>query len=85
MSLRNHSLKQMDGRLRGRRLIEELDHQRKIDVEPQHVVRVNLAIGAEAGDASEDSDSLHRVLVVQRREDLPHQDSCAGPDRASLR
>ena len=46
VSLRNHGLKEMDRRLGGRRLIEEFDHQREIDVEPQHVVRVNLAIGA---------------------------------------
>ena len=73
MSLSNHSFKEMDRGLGGSRLIEELDHQGQIDVKSQHVVRVNLAIGAKAGDASEDSDSLHRVLVMQRRKDLPHQ------------
>ena len=78
VSLNNHRLEEMDGRLGGRRLIEELDHQGEIDVKPQHVVRVNLAIGAKAGDASEDSNPLHRVLIVQSREDLPHQ-ICAPP------
>ena len=68
MSLSNDSLKEMDRRLDGRRLIEEFDHQRQIDVKSQHVVRVNLAIGAKAGDASEDSDSLHRVLVMRLAE-----------------
>jgi hypothetical protein len=55
----------MDRRLSGRRLIEELDHQGQIDVKPQHVVRVNHAIGAKAGDASEDRDPTHGVPVVQ--------------------
>jgi hypothetical protein len=49
----------MDGRLRDLRLIEELDHQRQIDSETEHVIRVNLPIGAKPGDASEDGDSLH--------------------------
>jgi hypothetical protein len=46
VSLSNHSFKEMDRGLGGSGLIEELDHQRQIDVKSQHVVRMNLAIGA---------------------------------------
>ena len=53
----------MDRSLSGRRLIEEFDHQGQIDTEPQHVVRVNLAIGAKPGDASEDSHAFHGMPV----------------------
>jgi len=77
-SLSNHSLKEVDRRLGGRGLIEEFDHQGQIDVESQHVVRVNLAIGAKPGDAPEDGHSFHGVSVMQGREDLPHQ-GCAPP------
>ncbi len=78
VSLSNHRLKEMDRRLGGRRLIEEFDHQRQIDINSQHVVRVNLAIGAKPGDAPEDGHSFHGVSVVQSREDLAHQ-GCAPP------
>ena len=43
VSLNNHALTEVDRRLGRRRLIEEFDHQREIDVKPKHVVRVNLA------------------------------------------
>ena len=67
MSLSNHSLEEVDRRLGGRRLIEEFDHQGPIDVESQHVVPVNLAIGAKPGDAPEDGQSFHgRVGRVTR-------------------
>jgi len=78
VSLNNHALKEVDRRLGRRRLIEEFDHQREIDVKPQHVVRVNLAIGAKPRDTPEDGHAFHGVSVVQSREDLPHQ-GCAPP------
>ena len=63
VSLSNHSFKEMDRGLRGSGLVEELDHQGEIDVESQHVVRVNLAIGAKAGDRSEEHTSELQSLV----------------------
>ena len=78
VSLSNHSLKELDRRRGSWRLIEEFDHQRQINAQPQHVVRVNLAIGAKPGDAPEDGHSFHGVSVMQGREDLPHQ-GCAPP------
>ena len=73
MSDGNHIVKEMDRRLGDSRLIEEFDHQWQIDSEPQHVVRVNLPIGAKPGDPPEDRDPLHGVPVMQSRKDLPHQ------------
>src|SRR5580704_11743157 len=73
MSAGNQIVEEMDSRLRHLRLVEELDHQGQIDIEPQDVVGVDLPACAKPGDASEDRDSLHGVAVVQNREDLPHQ------------
>lgn len=50
VSSRNQIVDETDG-LRHRRLVEELDHQRQIDCEPQHIIRVNLSIGAKLPDA----------------------------------
>ena len=61
----NEAVHELDGRLGGLRLIEEFDHQGQSEIEPQQVVRVNLAVGAEAGDPSEDRDPPHRVPIVQ--------------------
>ena len=71
MPLSNQGLKKTNGGFRSRRLIEELDHQRKIDVQSQDVVRVHLPARAESCNASEDSDALHGVLVVQRSRRSP--------------
>ena len=46
----NQILKQIDGRFRDRRLVEEFDHQGQIDSEPEQVVRVNLPACAKPGD-----------------------------------
>src|SRR6202035_5023230 len=61
------------GRFRYLGLIEELDDQREIDVEPQKVVGVDLAARTEACDTAEDRDSLHGVPVMQKGEDFLHQ------------
>ena len=65
MSSGNEAVNELDGRLGGFRLIEEFDHQGQSEIEPQQVVRVDLAVGAEAGDPSEDRDPPHRVPIVQ--------------------
>jgi hypothetical protein len=57
----------MERRLSDLRLIEELDHQREIDIEPKNIIRTNLTTCAEPGDASEDSHPLNGVLVLQKR------------------
>ena len=66
MRFGNEIAEQANGRFRDLGLIEELDNQREIDVEPQKVVGVDLAARAEAGDAAEDRDSLHGVPVMQK-------------------
>ena len=38
----NEAVNELDGRLRRLRLIEEFDHQGQSEIEPQHIVRVNL-------------------------------------------
>ena len=73
MSSGNQIVDEMDGRLRDRRLVEELDRQRQIDDKPQHIIGVRLPARAKPGDASEDRHPLHRVPVMQNREDLLHQ------------
>lgn len=69
----NEAADELDSRLGRLRLIEELDHQGQSEIEPQHVVRVNLAVSAKAGDPSEDRDPPHGVPVVQNRKDLIHK------------
>ena len=61
MRFRNEIVEQANGRFRYLGLIEELDDQREIDVEPQKVIGVDLAARAEPGDAAENRDSLHGV------------------------
>ena len=78
---RNQILEQIEGRFHDRRLIEEFDHQGQIDSEPEEVVRVNLPACAKPCDASEDSDPLHGMPVMQKRQDLPHQAFCVVRDR----
>ena len=65
MSAGNQIVEEMDSRLRHLRLVEELDHQGQIDIEPQDVVGVDLPACAKPGDASEDRDSLHGVAVAK--------------------
>ena len=66
MRFRNEIVEQPNGRFRYLGLIEELDDQREIDVEPQKVIGVDLAARAEAGNAAENRDSLHGVPVMQK-------------------
>lgn len=73
MSSGNHAVEQTDRRLGDPRLIEELDHERQIDIETKNVVRPGFAASAEPGDASEYDDPLNGVLVLQEGEDLLHQ------------
>jgi hypothetical protein len=63
----------MYGRLNDLWLIEELDHQGQIDIEPKNVIRANLPACTEPGDASEDSDPLNGMSILQKCEDLLHQ------------
>ena len=69
----NQMIDEMDSRFRDRRLIEELNHQRQIDMEPQHIASVYLSVGAKPGDPSEDRDSIDGAPIAQNRQNLPHQ------------
>ena len=75
MFSRNQIIQQMDSCFRDLRLIEEFDHQGKIDIEPQDIVGVDLPARPESCNASEDRDPLHGVPVMQDREDLLHKRS----------
>ena len=81
MRFGNEIAEQVDGCFSDLRLVEELDDQRKIDVEPQNVIGADLAARAEAGDATKNGDPLHSVPILQKGEDFLHQRPCAFHDQ----